>query len=254
MPRNGVRAVTVAASVLLLVSGCVAAGPSNRPSTGPAPDTAGYTCDGRLVPRDARDDRVPIGDLGQDVRAALDEALQRDGMALDLSRAAGWYVVDQSPQRINILREVGAWAEPYGGGVIPDHEVFGVELVSAPNTPSGWHVWTHDFCALRLDLDPLVVPEITLESEPDPTSTELHLLVTEHGCNSGEDADGRIEVVRLEESDARVSVILGVRPRGGFVTCPGNPSTPFTVTLRDPLGNRELVDGSLADPRPLTVG
>jgi hypothetical protein len=183
----------------------------------------------------------------------LTEALQRDGWEFDLSPAAGWYVVDETAKGITVLREVEASAEPYVGGDLTDHEVFGVALVDAPNAPLGWYVSTHDFCALRLDLDPLTVPAVALESEPDPASTELHLLVNERECNSGEDAEGRIEVVRLEESDDRVSIILGVRPRDVPANCPSNPSTPFTITLSAPLGSRELVDAGLADPRRITV-
>ncbi len=260
MPRNSITAVTFAASVLLLATGCAAPGPSDGPSSGssagsgPAPDTAGYTCDGRLVPRDAREERVPIDELDEGAREAFTEALQRDGMEVDLSPAAGWFVVDESPQHITVLREIEAPAEPYAGEDLTDHEVFGVALVDAPNAPLGWYVSTHDFCALRLDLAPLAVPAVALESDPDPASTELHLLVTENGCNSGEDAEGRIEVVRLEESDDRVSLILGVRPRNVPADCPSNPSTPFTVTLSHPLGDRELIDAGLADPRPIAVG
>ena len=38
---------------------------------------------------------------------------------------------------------------------------------------------------------------------------------------------------------------------GGDQTCPGNPSTRVTVTLPEPLGDRQLVDGSTTPPRVL---
>jgi hypothetical protein len=73
MPRSGVIAMTFAASVLLLATGCAAAGPSDGPSSGssagsgPAPDT----------PED-----LVIGEIPADVwlRRRLD--LAQDGDAL----------------------------------------------------------------------------------------------------------------------------------------------------------------------------
>ena len=117
----------------------------------------------------------------------------------------------------------------------------------------GWPVDKSDTCALTVDLGDLTIPEVEFQLPPDPMSPELHLLVTEETCNSGQDAAGRIEVVSIDETDVSVSLVLGVRPRDGGQTCPSNPATPFTVTLSEPLGERAVLDASLADPRPLTL-
>jgi hypothetical protein len=126
-------------------------------------------------------------------------------------------------------------------------------VADATNLEPGWYLRQSSRCALSVDLGGLTVPEIALQSLPDPRSRELTLLVTESSCNSGEDADGRIEVVNIDETDDRVSLILGVRPRRGDQNCPSNPATPFTVTLSEPLGERDLFDAGLAVPRQLQV-
>jgi hypothetical protein len=126
-------------------------------------------------------------------------------------------------------------------------------VADATNLEPGWYLRQSSRCALSVDLGGLTVPEISLQSLPDPRSRESTLLVTESSCNSGEDADGRIEVVSIDETDDRVSLILGVRPRRGDQNCPSNPATPFTVTLSEPQGERDLFDAGLAVPRQLQV-
>ncbi|MFT4136520.1 hypothetical protein [Microbacterium sp.] len=78
--------------------------------------------------------------------------------------------------------------------------------------------------------------------------------MTEQDCNSGEDAAGRIEIVRLEEGEEQIDLVLGVRPREGGQTCPSNPATAFTVTLSEPLGERIVVNAGLQSRRPLSAG
>jgi hypothetical protein len=79
------------------------------------------------------------------------------------------------------------------------------------------------------------------------------VLVTEHACNSGEDARGRITVAAIDEDDDSVTVTLAVRPRGGAQECPSNPETPFVIELSAPLGDRALLDGSSVPARDATV-
>ncbi len=88
---------------------------------------------------------------------------------------------------------------------------------------------------------------------PDPASSELHVLVTEQDCNSGMDAEGRVELVRLDEDDANVEIRIGVRPESGDASCPDNPPTPFTVVLERPLGDRALLDAAKEPARALEM-
>ncbi|MEO7398504.1 MAG: hypothetical protein ABIW84_08070 [Ilumatobacteraceae bacterium] len=55
------------------------------------------------------------------------------------------------------------------------------------------------------------------------------------------------------ETDDAVRIVFAAIPLTGGQTCPGNPSTPVTITLQQPLGDRSLLDGlSIGSLRSLT--
>jgi hypothetical protein len=80
----------------------------------------------------------------------------------------------------------------------------------------------------------------------DPSASTIPILVQEIECASGRSAQGRIEVTVSYRADA-VELHVGVRPLGGDLTCPGNLTTPYTVELDEPLGDRAVVG-----ERPIT--
>ena len=82
----------------------------------------------------------------------------------------------------------------------------------------------------------------------DRSSSDLRLQVMERSCASGTTADGRIEPPEVVYGDSQVSIAVRVRPKGGDLDCPGNPETPLTVRLREPVGPRALVDGAARPP------
>lgn len=88
-----------------------------------------------------------------------------------------------------------------------------------------------------------------LASTPSNADTELKLLVNERGCAGGKSAEGRIEVSVEYRTDA-VIVTVGVRPPDGGQFCQGNPDTPYTVQLVEPVAGRALLDGGLEPPAP----
>ncbi|KQR08283.1 hypothetical protein [Cellulomonas sp. Leaf334] len=88
---------------------------------------------------------------------------------------------------------------------------------------------------------------------PSPGSATVALLVTETACNSGEDADGRIELESLRETDTAVELVVTVTPRDGGHDCQSNPPTPFAVELDEPLGDRLLLDASTQPSRPVAM-
>ncbi|MGY4858636.1 hypothetical protein [Cryobacterium sp. AP23] len=240
----------------LAVAGCAASVADPAPGSAPTPSVAGdgYLCGGLPISRDAVEARIPLSAIGERGRIALAEAVWDDGSPIDLPPEEDWYVATTTDDLVGVMRDVDVVEDPAYGGIVPDHEVQTVAWVDdATNLTPGWYGASSGACALTVDLGDLTVPAIELQTPPDALSQELHLLVTEETCNSGDDAEGRIEIVSLEESDDRVSLVLGVRPRGGINACPSNPATPFTVTLSQPLGEREVVDAGLADPRLLTT-
>ena len=252
MFRN--RLVTGALGVLVViaVTGCAAASPGDVQTPSDVGD--GFLCGGVPISREALEARVPVEAIGDQGRIALSDAVRDDGSPLDLPPEEGWYVAVTTEDLVGVIRDVAVVADPVSGGIAPDHEVRTVTWVDdANNLAPGWYVSQSGPCALTVDLGELTVPAVALQVQPDPMSPELHLLVTEQSCNGGEDAEGRVEVVSIDETADRVSLVLGVRPRGGINACPSHPATPFTVTLSEPLGDREVVDAGLADPRQLTL-
>jgi hypothetical protein len=240
----------------LALSGCAASAANPGQGAVPAPSVAGdgFLCGGLPISRDAVEARVPMSSIGERGRIALSEAVWDDGSPIDLPPEEDWYVATTTDDLVGVMRDVDVVEDPAYGGIVPDHEVQTVAWVDdATNLAPGWYGASSGTCALTIDLGDLTVPAIQLQTPPDARSKELHLLVTEETCNSGDDAEGRIEIVSLEETDDRVSLVLGVRPRGGINACPSNPATPFTVMLSKPLGEREVVDAGLADPRLLTT-
>lgn len=248
------------ASALLVcgVGGCAAASPSPAPDRGAvaaSPEARdGFLCGGLAVAADALAARAPLSSLAEPARAALSAATWDDASPVDFSAEDGWYVVATTHDVIGVMRDVDVVMDQMSGAIPPDRLVRTVEWIDAPNINPGWYLSSSGPCALTVNLGDLTVPAIELQEEPDPGARELRLLVTEQSCNSGEDAQGRVQIVSIDETADRVSLVLGVRPRGGLNACPSHPPTPFTVTLAEPVGERLVVDAGLVDPRVLVFG
>ncbi len=78
---------------------------------------------------------------------------------------------------------------------------------------------------------------------PDPGSETVNILVYELDCTSGQGAAGNTTEPRV--SLTSTTVVIEVRTylrRGG--NCLGHPLAPVEVSLGEPLGTRELVDGN----------
>lgn len=83
--------------------------------------------------------------------------------------------------------------------------------------------------------------EVAPAADLDPATSSVPILVNETECASGRSAEGRIEVT-VEYGHDEVEFDVRVRPRSGAdQECPGNPTTPYTVELDEPLGDRSVV-------------
>lgn len=192
----------------------------------------------------------PASSLPDGPAGATDDA---GAPAFDPSQA--WKVVQQSEQRVDLLREL---EEPLdtGGGDIRTHEARALEQINgANNIPDGtWLLTSAGPCVPRLITDSdLGYADLTLAETPSPDATFIELLVRERACASGAPATGRIELVELRETPEQVSIRVGVRPREGGQDCPENPPTPFVVELSEPLAARSVVDASVVPPRVVPV-
>ncbi|MGI9016124.1 MAG: hypothetical protein ACR2HR_03300 [Euzebya sp.] len=79
-------------------------------------------------------------------------------------------------------------------------------------------------------------------------STVIALDVIERACASATPAEGRIVVQDIRYEEAAIVVTIGVIPLPGGNDCPGNPITPFTLELDEPLNGRQLLDGASNPP------
>lgn len=94
---------------------------------------------------------------------------------------------------------------------------------------------------------------------PEPSSTELHLWVSELACAGGASpASTRMVGPDVIETDSSITVTVYVRlpeplEDGHYRTCPAPVPTYLTVPLDAPIGGRSVLDGTTEPPSPLEV-
>ncbi|WP_155345936.1 hypothetical protein [Acrocarpospora pleiomorpha] len=234
--QNGKRIVPV----LLLAAGCGVVRPW---AAEPA-----YACGNNPVPLEVLSDGRPATQLGPDGRAALKGHEVRP--VEDLHK---WRIVEESDERVAIIRELDEPRDP--DTMKTTHGYLLVERFGPPDADGrpSWHLRSSRRCDLRRVMDGLGVADVALDPARPATGTGVHLLVTERACASGQPATGRVRVVSLEETDREVGLVIGVErfDGGGAVTCQGNPPTPFTVELGQPLGDRVLRDAGVHPTREI---
>jgi hypothetical protein len=123
------------------------------------------------------------------------------------------------------------------------------------NGPAGWKVSGGGDCRPLLalpDTGPATWRLDPEEGRPAPDATSFSALVTEQSCASGKSSEGRVSPPMTSYGAEQVLVAFGVRPLGGMQNCPGNPETRVEVVLREPLGERELLDAGTFPPRDPT--
>ena len=106
-------------------------------------------------------------------------------------------------------------------------------------------------CSFLIDAQPTLpadASEATWHLDPDqpapgPGATSFSAIVTERGCSSARDITGLILPPMIEYAADEVIVSIYVAPLQGGADCPSNPPSRLTVELREPLGDRQLVDG-----------
>lgn len=141
------------------------------------------------------------------------------------------------------LRWIAATQDDYGATYLTRQ---GERWLEAPVFAGrdGWVPGTIDDCTPRefgaeyyADLQWSLDPDF---ATPNAASTELHVLVVESACASGEPPLGRVLPPIVDYAANELHLTIGVRHRGGFANCPSNPSLAVTVVLPEPIGDREL--------------
>jgi hypothetical protein len=146
-----------------------------------------------------------------------------------------WQLLYQGPQEAIL-------ATPYEGSLaymfldrVGDEWVWSGSSISGSPCELQYAV-PADFNTVEWRLDPSI-------PEPGPNDTELHVLLTERECVSGQEIGDRLvgPQIVLTEADVRI-VFAAEPPPGDAFNCQGNPETPYTVELPEPLGDREIIE------------
>jgi len=171
---------------------------------------------------------------------ALEPALIRFGDAFPESSAWPWRLAGRDETGMLFLARTDAFGPP--GWMDVEVEAVG----------DGWGHASMGQCDPRIVTSPDLGaagwwPDPAYPA-PDPDSTELHVLVVEQACASGSSAEGRIADPVIDDGPTSVTITIGVHRAVGDQACLGNPPTPFTIRLTEPLGDRTLLDGSHAPP------
>ena len=267
--RRGTAALAALGAMLAVTvfAGCAGAGPSPEEAgqagassaSEPAGDSdATLLCQGTAVSVRALRDAKPATDLDPDVVAVLEGPLMPIEAPL-----SDWVIETETAGYVVIMRPI----EPpldLGGGELVDHDLVAISAGAEHAIPltAPWGLDRATSCALRIDLGGLVEARVALDPAaiPEAGDERISLLVTESACNSGDPATGRVELVELVETETTVEIVIGVRPdvnddgSPSMHTCQGNPPTPFTVELRQPLGDRAILDAAVVPSRAIVAG
>jgi hypothetical protein len=73
----------------------------------------------------------------------------------------------------------------------------------------------------------------------------LRVLVTEQSFASRQRADRRVQVPDLYLDASDLVLTFFITPRPGYQTGGSNPETPVRITLAEPVGSRQLIDGAI---------
>lgn len=116
--------------------------------------------------------------------------------------------------------------------------------------PSGW-----GGCNLAPVLEPgntwvgVTAPSEGLER----TSTTFEVGVNEKTCTGSRDPSDYLHDPAIVEENDSVTVYWTSTPPEGAQSCPGNPTVNQTIELDEPLGDRDLLDGSTYPPTPVVA-
>lgn len=139
---------------------------------------------------------------------------------------------------------LGEWTE---NGPVGRAQSFSVQRDGA-----GWAFAGSGDCQLR----PLLAEgaswaEVTAPAPPDPAASVLRVGVNELACTGSRDPSPHLREPVLVETQETVVVYWTSTPPEGAQACPGNPTVSREITLSEPLGERQVLDGSRWPPTPI---
>lgn len=242
----------VLGATLVVIAGCGGDGSSDAVSA-PAPSAAAPVssdvvfCFNQKVPLERLQNPTPATEFSANGK----EALTGESVP-DLGDLREWSIVDDQPKYVSLIRELSKPRDE-GQGFVRTHRMIAISKLDAPNV-QGWMMTAAQECELRRSVEGLNPATVTLDPDalPQPADREVRLLVTERECASGNPATGRVQAPLVEPASDAVRVVIGVSPQPGNQNCPGNPATPYTLALPEPLGDRPLLDATSYPEREIT--
>jgi hypothetical protein len=179
---------------------------------------------------------TPIDSEGEAALAAIDEVAPAESSFFDQYE---WFTAESTDDRLTLfgvpLGETPDGAPPYANATF--------ERDGDTWRPEGWGQ-----CRVEVSSPGYGVAHWVLDPTIDPASsgTELHVLINERECASGEPPVGREILPVVLEEPGSITITVLVEPVSGGAECPSNPWHPITIDLSEPVGGRSLFDSSVA--------
>ena len=142
----------------------------------------------------------------------------------------------------NVIAAMGE-AVRVGGGEMPSLEFLRTLLEhDIPEPCVGGHYWLASDVESAWGAAAAASWRIDPAQAPGLDSTSVAIVLRENECASGRTPEGRVQEPKVVYERDRIVISISVRTWPG--DCPSNPDYPLVVELSEPLGDRELVDGS----------
>ena len=171
--------------------------------------------------------------------AALREFLAADRFGMGFLPDTGWRLVHRGEREAQYI------------ALFPDGQESGAGYLTFRSSGEGWSFAGGGGCTPQAMLDGQLPAIWTLapgQLPLDSSATQFTALVSQTGCEEGDDRWRRIVPPAITYTDAAVFVVIAARPFHGISLCGGTNPTPFTVMLREPLGDRRLLDAGVYPP------
>ncbi len=223
--------------------------PPSDPALAPTPVPPGidevrdtrYTCSAApgFLPSDL--DRPANAELEDHPTAdALQAAIAEEGPDIDMLPESGYWLLHRDDR-------VAEYLARGPGGLEPPVVHASIEFLGGAWTLGGWGQCRPTILLAGRNLAEWILDPAA--PAPGPDATTFTVLVTERTCTGGKPMGGRLQAPSIIYGNDVVLVVFTARPlEGDGFDCPGNPSTRAVVQLREPLGERRLLDAGFFPP------
>lgn len=214
--------------------------PTPSPSNGPDPATYRYSCAGPPGFLPTLVEQPATAELEDHPSAqGLRDLLSDDSFGLGLLPDSGWWLVSRDEDEAQYLAR------------LPDDVESPFGYVTLQPSGAHWAFATGGLCLPEVLFEGRVSATWTLPSNlprPQPTTVEFVALVTDRICTGGQPVGARLLPPAITYTEKSVFIVFSARPYQGLTTCQGKPPTEALVQLREPLGNRNLLDAGVFPP------